>query len=139
MDNYKWKITLGDWSDDGHGKTKVFVIETNVSFKHIVECYKKSVEKYLDFSTYVCAEYGDSSINMEQIELFESIGMDMSYYKEEFDNEDERFWVAKEDYIDLLLMFVGLSSDEKIEYSIITDELPEFVHYASMFGYGLFW
>lgn len=139
MDKYKWKITLGDWSDDGHGKTETFVIETNVPFKYIVEYYKKSVEKYLDFSTYVCAEYGDSSINMEQIELFESIGMDMSYYKEEFDNEDERFWVAKEDYVDLLLMFVGLSSNKKIEYSIITDKLPEFVRHASMFGYGLFW
>ena len=139
MDKYKWKIALGDWSDDGHGKTKTLTVETNVPLEHIIKCYKESVEKYLDFSIYVCAEYGDKSINKEQIELFESIGMDMSYYKEEFDEIYESCEIEKEDYIDLLLMFTNLSSDRKIEYSIVKDEFPEFTHGSSTFGYGLFW
>lgn len=36
------KLTLGDWSNDGHGKTETIILRSNKSIRQIREAYKKS-------------------------------------------------------------------------------------------------
>lgn len=36
------KLVLGDWSDDGNGKTEEFILEVNKTVAEIQEAYKQS-------------------------------------------------------------------------------------------------
>ena len=41
----KVKITVGDWSEDGHNQSEEFVFETNKTVKEIQNAYKQSCKK----------------------------------------------------------------------------------------------
>lgn len=62
-------FTLGDPSNDGHGMTSEFHIETSHSIKSIEMAYKRATEKLgWNYLETICSEYEDCTINSEQIE-----------------------------------------------------------------------
>jgi len=58
----RFKLILGDWSDDGHGKTETFIVESNKPVDEAREAYFEAVKKTgIDFGEQVCRDYEDNT------------------------------------------------------------------------------
>lgn len=144
----KFKLPIGDWSDDGHGKQEIFVVETNKEIEYIREMYFQACNKLgfqLDghHELSPCAEYEDSLIKPETIKALRNFGLKIS-------EEEEKQWTTEyvqyKELCKLVLDFIK-TQDEAIEFYIIPeDDMPQFQFYGydekkrhiGYFGYGLF-
>lgn len=64
---HMFNMNIGDWSDDGHGKTEVRTYACNKPFKAVVAAYKKACKK-LDIDIHpdkIFEEYEDHSLTEE--------------------------------------------------------------------------
>lgn len=141
---YKFKLTLGDPSSDGHGKTQVYVISSNKPLEEVRKAYLLACKfSGIKFENYLCSEYGN--IGQNQIEFFKNIGIDvLPLLDEEWDEEDGYAYVGTDGYMKILFCFITLYTPE-IKLTIVNDGLedfefrdPETKRYISHFGYGLF-
>lgn len=76
-----YSLELGDWSDDGHGITKVFYVNIPDVFtiEQIAANHQKNVERFgFDYSN-IAEEYEDSTISTHQIEVLEQAGLRFVY------------------------------------------------------------
>ena len=94
MNKYKFKIPIGDWSNDGHGKADWYIIESNKPVQEIRELYFQACEKlgwtldgHDDKSP--CSEYEDNTFSKEILQELLDFGIkldkdDIDYiFKEE--------------------------------------------------------
>jgi len=151
----KFYIVLGDWSEDGHGKSEKVLIDSNIPMEEIQEAYKKSCKKTgFDFSENVCCEYEDCKISYKTFEmlvenkcplykmLFEYIGGSLSEPDLSEDTYDE-FCFTEESLVNTLMWFIGLSVDKEWVWKEAREDIPCFNGYWSetlneSFGYGLY-
>lgn len=78
---YKFRLPIGDWSDDGHGKCKYFTITSDKPVEEVREAHFKIEEKTgIDVES-ICSKYRDSSITVEELDELVKFGVDI----EEFD------------------------------------------------------
>lgn len=145
MSNLPHKLTLvlGDWSDDGHGKTDVVVIATNLDSDQFMEAYKKASKKLgFHFMDDVAADYEDRSLPTEYLQKLIDNGMEL---KEVFDSYEmkeakaalkdptaEKVSLWAESYTAILLFIVKLGNPE-FEYKFVEDGSR-----INVGGYGLF-
>lgn len=55
---YKFYVVLGDWSQDGHGKSEKVLIKSNLPVGDTQKAYKKSVEDTgFHFAEEICSDY----------------------------------------------------------------------------------
>lgn len=160
---YKFYLVLGDWSDDGHGKSDKVLIESNYSEKDLQKAYKKSCKKTgISFNhndnftgkkdaILICTDYEDSQITEEAYRAlaklncpfndleFDGIGCD----EVTEDNCDE-LYLNQESFTNLLMWFIGLSMPEDFEWKEVEDKIPYLNGYWDkslnvQFGYGLYY
>lgn len=134
-------LVLGDWSDDGHGKTDITSIKSNLDPDQIMEAYKKGSKKLgFDFINEVAADYEDSAIDANQLQKLVDAGLDIEKSfqddysikeaKEALENEQRAgLWV--DSYRNIFLFIVKLGND-KFEYEIDNNAQ------LNIGGYGLF-
>lgn len=149
-------LTLGDWSDDGHGKYDKILVETNQPIDKIRQAYKDSCKlttvsfnhnedftgvkrDYLEVKKYrICSEYDNNSIPKESVEILSKYegfsDLDFEDYK------DELF--VGESFVKFWFWFVKLSLPE-LEYAEINEKIPSINGYWDkdlnvQFGYGLY-
>lgn len=117
---HKITLVLGDWSNDGHGKTELFTIDSNLNTKEVLRAYKKVSKKLgFNFIEDVCADYQECSIYKEHIKILiqnglklETVFLDDWALKEarevlESDGDDDiSLWT--EPYIEIFLFIVKL-------------------------------
>ena len=156
-------LVLGDWSDDGHGKTNKVLLLANKTVKEIQDAYKASCkltgmsfnhnEDYTglnrDYSTAkkytIVTEYDDSFINNTCKEICLRFG----FNEEQFDTENKlmaRFdWhLHAANFVPFWTWFVKLSlPDLEIDVSSRPDDYPCINGYWSkelnvQFGYGIY-
>jgi len=151
-------IVLGDWSDDGHGKSDKVLVETNYEVDEMQEAYKKScrmtgisfnhdedftgVKKdYREAKRYhICTEYEDTSLSEECVDILRVHGCPL----EDFCYADEGdVYIDHDQFLGLLMWFVSLSlPDFKWEKVVEKDDIPCFNGYWGdlnvQFGYGLY-
>ena len=119
----KVKLTIGDWSQDGHNEFEMFVYEVNKPVEEIRQAYKDSCKKtglqfnhnenytglvehsnYKYTETRICTEYEDDKIREEAIEILKSFDFDLSKYcNGDFGFDDV------EQFCELILDFIKLS------------------------------
>lgn len=147
----RFKIELGDPSNDGHGKCETFVVKSNKTIEEIENAYKRSCEltglvftentdvivngekmkwqhpEYNDRK--LCVEYESFDISKLAWEILEKHGLDRKTYliQEEEDLEDEGL-------LSLFLDFIKLTLPD-LEYEIEEDELETL---GLTIGYGRF-
>jgi len=136
------KLSIGDWSQDGHNQYEEFVYESNKSVEEIQEAYKASCaltglqfnyiqdkENYTGLnlnwqdSDYddrqIAVEYESSHISKLAEEILKSHGIDVweGYDPQVYDFKAEKCPIQdEENFIDLWLQFVKLSlPDLKLE------------------------
>lgn len=84
-------LIIGDWSDDGHGKTETLAVEYPESLEHpIGDYYKIAVESGVrDISSFV-EGYEESEVDRKVIEdIAEKIGHRIDDLWNLFDDEDD--------------------------------------------------
>lgn len=130
----QFKMSVGDWSDDGHGKCDYFVVKTDApDMEAVSEAYKQAVKLTgVRFKDVICAEYEDSVIHKEHKEKLEKHGINVAQYSEEADEVDE-INLCPENYAKLTCDFLALGSTFK--FKVLTGkQMPTF----NSGGYGLF-
>lgn len=115
----KVKISIGDWSKDGHGKYDIFVFNTNKAVKEIQEAYLKSQKLLrLRFNSNekidgidvghpewdvrgVCENYGDYHLNDFNKKILEDHGINIpdSYLD----------WMSEEEFVSLMIDVIKIS------------------------------
>jgi hypothetical protein len=123
---YKFKLPIGDWSDDGHGKCDYYTIESNINPEDLVEIVHNLDLKH-KFSK-ICSEYEEYEVTDEQIEYLKSIGLNMNNY---FINEEK--YLSTDKFAQLFLDIIMLENPN-IKLNIINDNIIEFNNW---FGQGV--
>ena len=133
----KLKFTLGDWSDDGHGKTRIFYVKSNKSVDEFREAHFKFADKYFDIGS-LCSEYGDYSIHDEET---------MNKMKKlNLWNEEFHDYVSPEDLMDVWLNAINIIMPD-FRFNVEVNDKWEDVHFygydekkrhLNVPGYGLF-
>jgi len=149
---YKFKIPIGDWSGDGHGKHEDYLVESSLPVEEVRELYFQACEKIgfsLDGSHKQteftpCAEYQESNFNEDTIQKLLEFGVEIS-------DEDQDGWI--EDYIeteqfcDLVLKFIKTQDKDLILERVPEEDFPMLQFYGfdkkqrhiGYFGYGIFY
>lgn len=99
---YHFDIPIGDWSNDGHGKCDYYQASAAKPFEDVCKAFvaARKLWKLEDGSYFtiesICSEYGDSSINDEDVKFLKSKG---------FKIKSSDFWI--EDMAALVVWFLN--------------------------------
>lgn len=129
---YKFKMSIGDWSNDGHGMHEDYLVSSNAPVEKVREAHF-AMRDILGFSVEdICSGYEESEVETDVAEKLRTMGF-------EFDEMDPetmaRLWV-----------FLLGKTDPTLELKIMYDEVPTLHFYGfdnqkrhiSFVGYGLF-
>lgn len=155
MEEYKVKLTLGDWSKDGHERSDEFKYISNYPVDKIRQSYKDSCkltgltfnynENYtglkLSYESwrYIWTEYEDCHINEEAVDILNEFGIDVV----KIYNLDDEYYFEPTYASDLIMRFIGLSMPSDWVYSLVKDEYEPINGWWNgdlnvQFGYGLY-
>jgi hypothetical protein len=161
-EKYKFRVVMGDWSSDGHGKSDEFIFEGNYPVSKLRQTYKDSCrltgvqfnhnQNYTglnDGGQYgwremgnrqICTEYEDSCIGRFAYDTLKKFGLEVGQYGDVFD---------KDQFAKLILNFIKLSlPDFKWEETAFKrselKNIPPLNGYWNdelnvQFGYGLYY
>ena len=164
---YKFTISIGDWSSDGHGISETLPFECNYAVEDLINAYKKSCKKTgLQFnhnedytghkpknwsanSDYenrlICTEYEDGVLHAFARNILKEHGID-PFIDEENDDENECMFDDGTEFAELILEFIKISlPDLKWEEAAVKksamNSLPSLNEGGKLnvqFGYGIF-
>lgn len=145
---YKFKIPIGDWSGDGHGKDEDYYIESSLPVEEVRELYFQACEKLgftLDGHDKLtpCGEYEEYTFKQETIDALKNFGIEISPIKEAQWIEE---YIGTDEMCDLVLNFIKTQDKNLILKRIPDNDYPMFQFYGydekkrhiGYFGYGLF-
>lgn len=156
--NYFVKLTLGDWSNDGHGKYKEYNYISNYEVSKIREAYKKSCKltglSFNDNENYtgrelkhgswrkIWTEYQSYEIKENAIEVLNKHGINLC---EIYGNDiyiDFECVLDESQAADLIMKFISLSMPIDWIYELEENKYENINGYNTgldeQFGYGLF-
>ena len=117
-ENMKFQFTLvvGDWSDDGHGKTANIAIKSNLSPAEVLCAYETGSKKLgFDLINTVAEVYEDRAISREKWNAFVKLGFDCDLAKFDvpYDNgDDDDLSLCYEAYTSLYLFVIKLGEPD---------------------------
>lgn len=135
-------LVVGDWSGDGHDKTSMTVIRSNLNSKQIMKAYKKASKK-LGFSLIddVASDYEDRILSRDRLQVlldngmkFEVLGLEYEIKEAKECLEDEAsegIGLWSESYRDIFLFIVKMG-DESFQWEVSHGDS------LNIGGYGLF-
>jgi hypothetical protein len=136
---YTITLEAGDWSDDGHGKTANYIVESSLDAKKLQKAYDKGSKIVgFDLSEDVCSDYEDSAIPQEYLDAISSrapfskklrdqLKEDGEYSK----NADPHIW---HDSFAELWMLVAKIGCPELDWKFVENNTAN-IHIG---GYGLF-
>ena len=135
----RYRIVVGDWSDDGHGKSETFIFEIpdGVSARDMKAAYRRNVSFFGFDPQKDCEEYEDMDFPLEHLRLLVEGG----FPYEGFDDTAEYQEVDTEVYAEILAFFLtnGLTTFTRVD-----DQVPVLlggdgaVLGPEQYGYGFF-
>lgn len=130
-----YKLTIGDYWDDGHGKYKLMYVDCNIEDPKAINDAVLSVGKMIGLCIYndICCEYEESWINRENAARLLEHGIDVAELAE-YDEED-RYYMHYEAMVHLYMAYAEIHFPE-LEYEIVKDQATSL---GDQFGYGLFY
>lgn len=133
------ELNMGDWSDDGHGKTQSLIIQTNLTTTQISAAFDKGVKKIGLDITKCCINYEDNSLTKEQLEALKEAGWNLDNcwsYKYAKDtkqlDEEDSFSLSPDEFVAIYIFTIQQGSS-KFEYKKLDTKQ------INIGGYGLFY
>lgn len=129
------KFEVGDWSDDGHGKTDDIYFKSNKDGDEVESLYGASVKMHGLDITCECDEYEDSCLSGEYLEKAREIfGSYPEVLKLLDDIEDGEMYMDSDTFVTLYMWTAKLmSADLEFEQT-----RPDYKNIIRPGGYGLF-
>ena len=130
------KIVVGDWSDDGHGKTDSFVYQSSATEEEMKEAYNKTC-KVLGFDpckTYFRGYEESSMPNTDYEKIVKLLGSEFGDEAFCEDGEPEAREFSSNELAALWIEMVKYSLPD-IEIKEMEDDISQ----INIGGYGLFW
>jgi hypothetical protein len=129
-------LTVGDWSNDGHGMTAEIVFESNRDAVELQEAYTRGVAIVgFDLSQEVAANYDDALFPTAKLELLEAHGFadhkDDDNETAEWYEDDAGYMIDPDGFADAYL-FIASLGDPALVYKRVP--IPR----VTIGGYGLF-
>lgn len=143
----KYEITLGDWSDDGHGKTMTTIVDIpdSISVEDLKDSYSKSVEEFGFRLEAIAEEYEDNVVPAVYAENLIAAG----FYAENFDILDEgeyagKYYIGTDGLLELSMFMIGRHIENFTWSSLTETDIPILIGgYNAILekstGYGLFY
>lgn len=156
---YKIKVNIGDWSNDGHGYNEVYVFDSNYDVNALRVAYKQSCElvgvqfnhntNYTDDESksrhgtpyYICTKYGDASVSEEAATLLLEKGLDVADYSMQHDEilyDADCILNLILDFIKLSLQDLELNEGAFRKSDLINMDTLNSGDLNHQFGYGVF-
>lgn len=134
---YNVTLTIGDWSDDGHGKTERFVINTNLTVDQIQQAYKAGSKKLgFNFVDECCHDYEDNILNKNIVDKLMANGLDDHLKKEQYtlylENEEAH---SNTKLHSIIYCFIVSLGNPKFTYEFLEQKVSN----INIDGYGLFY
>jgi hypothetical protein len=125
--NMKVKLTIGDWSGDGHNQSEDFVFEVNKSVEEIRQAYKDSCkltgmqfnhnENYTGIkydwqaarNYEICTKYEDGCMRADLVKKLKTFGLDATNFSIEDVEEGEDCHFDTDTFAELIMEFIKLS------------------------------
>lgn len=137
---YQFKMTIGDWSDDGHGRYEDFVVRSNVPVEQVREAHFRIKDVTgIDIES-ICSNYGEDEIGQDTVEQLQELGF-------EFENATGMGpGVTNPEEMARLWVFLLQKADPSLDLALVLTEIP-MLHFhgfdnkkrhISSIGYGLF-
>lgn len=135
---YCW--TLGDWSNDGHGRTSVVSFKTNLSKSEIQKAFADCCDE-LDVYQFA-DEYEYPYLDIEDALRLQQAGYSFPVKLDEETPDDDDLLLLDQDKLVDILMFMVTHERPDFKYEL-TKEIPSINGYWSSelnrsLGYGLF-
>jgi hypothetical protein len=129
-------LVMGDPWDDGHGKSEVVMIETNLGVKEIQKAFKAGAKKIgipLRRGEWdIADDYEENVLTREYYDKFVKHGFEFDVSEHDWLNEDElNIWTDV--YVELYLFCVKKGNPD-FEYEVIKSK-----NNIDIGGYGLFY
>ena len=127
------KLVVGDWSDDGHGKTEEFVIESNLTVKQVEKAYAKGAKKLgVDLKREVAVDFDTPVIS--KATLLKFYGQEKKipdFY--DLSEDSKNLFIDPLAYTELYLLTIK-AGEPKFKYKFVDDR----DNVVNIGGYGLF-
>lgn len=140
----KFKLPIGDWSSDGHGKCDWYELDTDATIDEVRDAYFKAKEMIpMLCPEDICSDYEENYVGLELAQEIEStLGVTLEDWIE---GSEDGISVSNDDMIAIVVAFIGVGG-VKVTYSV-ADSLPMLCNYGSdakgrhigHIGYGLFY
>lgn len=134
---FKFRLPIGDWSNDGHGKCDYFTVESNKTVEEVREAHFKARAEIFDIEGFL-SEYAENSVDDEAYDELPD------FVKKYLEPCDDVHYAMPEGmvriWMDLLTM-----ADPDLQLTLIED-IPMLPFYGSddegrhigLVGYGVF-
>jgi len=150
---YKFRMPVGDWSDDGHGKYVSYLVGSNQPIDVVRELdsfiLKKTGIKLND----ICGDYQESTLSKETVDKLLELGFSfetasgIDVFSEECDEEDiasilssgadYEIHMSPDSMIELWL-FLLKKVYPALDISVLDNEIDTLHHCNGQVGYGVF-
>jgi len=130
------QITLGDWSDDGHGKTSDIFYKCNMTGTEVEGLYNAAVKLHGIDITSECDEYEDRELSEEYFKNARQIFGSYPEVQKLLDSiEYEDLNMDHDSFAELYMWTAKLMSADLV----FEQTRPDYDNIIRPGGYGLFW
>ncbi len=142
--SFKFKLPIGDWSDDGHGKCEKFIISSNTDPKELVQMYI-DLCKVFPINKF-SRGYGEYALTPDQIESVKNFGLDVSKYV-----GDGGYWIEGCEDVAKMIIDALMKNNPGLKLEMSDEKMIEFNNHFGQFvtktsgtsvielpGYGIF-
>ena len=153
----RFYIVLGDWSSDGHGKSKKILIESNLTHDELQKAYLQSCKKtkiafHNDHKAKltICVQYEQAQLTREIFDALQKLNCPINDLEFDgvgdsqiTDKNCEDCYFNETSFVNTLMWFISLSLPSTFNWKIVEDKTPIFNGYWDkdlniMIGYGLY-
>ena len=124
---YKFKLPIGDWSEDGHGQWEEFLIHSAKPVEYVREVHYTIEEKSgIDIHKF-CDDMGENHISKSDpvYQQLKDIGFDW----ENIDYWDDEYWLSPQDMADVWVFLLNYA-DDTIHLERVNDPIPMLPFYG---------
>lgn len=131
-----FKVTVGDWSHDGHGLTDTFIVNSSITSEQLKTAIKATADMldmdYTDHTYFFRLNYcSDYENNKFPVSILNAMDFDLDTLDDIVDPDDETAYIGPEDWMRIHIHMAK---------RIYPDAVIEIVNMPSLTigGYGLF-
>ncbi|WCF11519.1 hypothetical protein NDS46_31675 (plasmid) [Paenibacillus thiaminolyticus] len=142
---FRFKLPIGDWSGDGHGRCDYYLIKSSKPVEQVREIHFNIPEKMGINIEEICSEYGDCKVEARIIDKLIDLGFDLDLLEDTYQKGEDAYF-SSEDMCQLWI-FLLMKTDLSLRLELIEESNIEMLpfygfdskqRHIGFVGYGIF-